>query len=309
MAKYGIPYMGSKDKIAESICRLFPKADNFYDLFGGGFSISHCIALKRKDFKRIHYNEIRSGMCKFIEDCIAGKYSYENFLPKWISREEFYNRINEPYVKLIWSFGNNGKGYLFGKDIEKYKRSLHNAVIFNNFNAFAKKHLGISKFKDGYSIKERRLFVRYRGETPQLKRLQKLQQLEGLERLQQLDRLQGLQRKITFSNLSYENVEIDGNSIIYCDPPYKGTAEYDGNKNFNHAAFLDWASDIKHPVFISEYDIKDARFRPVNEILKKSLLSSSNNAVDKVEKLYMNPCAIEFLKKQKAGHRTTRPNL
>ena len=33
---YGLPYMGSKNKIAKNIVRLLPKADNLYDLFCGG---------------------------------------------------------------------------------------------------------------------------------------------------------------------------------------------------------------------------------------------------------------------------------
>ena len=31
--QYGIPYMGSKSKICEKVCSIFPKADNFYDLW------------------------------------------------------------------------------------------------------------------------------------------------------------------------------------------------------------------------------------------------------------------------------------
>ena len=33
---YGIPYKGSKNKIAESIIAQLPSAKHFYDLFGGG---------------------------------------------------------------------------------------------------------------------------------------------------------------------------------------------------------------------------------------------------------------------------------
>lgn len=33
---YGMPYMGSKSKIAKDIIRLLPSADCFIDLFGGG---------------------------------------------------------------------------------------------------------------------------------------------------------------------------------------------------------------------------------------------------------------------------------
>ena len=34
--KYGIPYTGSKNSIAEKIISVLPPAEHFYDLFGGG---------------------------------------------------------------------------------------------------------------------------------------------------------------------------------------------------------------------------------------------------------------------------------
>ena len=58
---YGIPYLGSKSKICDKVCSIFPKAENFYDLFGGGFSISHFMLKHRfKDYKHFHFNEIRN---------------------------------------------------------------------------------------------------------------------------------------------------------------------------------------------------------------------------------------------------------
>ena len=42
---YGIPYKGSKQAIVKSLCAQFPKADHFYDLFGGGGSVSHYLSL------------------------------------------------------------------------------------------------------------------------------------------------------------------------------------------------------------------------------------------------------------------------
>jgi len=46
---YGLPYLGSKNKIAEDIITLFPKADNFYDLFAGGCAITHALMVKSND--------------------------------------------------------------------------------------------------------------------------------------------------------------------------------------------------------------------------------------------------------------------
>lgn len=46
MAKYGMPYMGSKNGIAEKIIDILPKAPVLYDLFGGGRSHKPLCAIK-----------------------------------------------------------------------------------------------------------------------------------------------------------------------------------------------------------------------------------------------------------------------
>ena len=55
---------------------------------------------------------------------------------------------------------------------------------------------------------------------------------------------------------SYEKLEIPDYSIIYCDPPYKGTKGYD--VEFDYPKFYNWCHTMKqegHKVFISEYDM------------------------------------------------------
>lgn len=44
---YGLPYMGSKNKIAEWILSYLPKAENLYDLFCGGCAITENVKTKR----------------------------------------------------------------------------------------------------------------------------------------------------------------------------------------------------------------------------------------------------------------------
>lgn len=43
--RYGIPYLGSKNKLAERIVSLLPRAEHLYDVFCGGCAIAHCAAL------------------------------------------------------------------------------------------------------------------------------------------------------------------------------------------------------------------------------------------------------------------------
>ena len=94
---------------------------------------------------------------------------------------------------------------------------------------------------------------------------------EQLERLERLERLQQLEQ-LTISALDYRLVEIKPNSIVYCDIPYQGTAEY--NTIFSHKDFFDWASTRNFPVYISEYNISDPRFELIYTIDKRVLFSA-----------------------------------
>jgi site-specific DNA-adenine methylase len=299
--------MGSKDTIAERIIKLIPPGDHFYDLFGGGFSITHAMLLNRPHvFKQFHFNEIRPGICELIQDAIAGKYSYENFKPEFVTREQFFSKKDTcAYTRLIWSFGNNGTGYLFGKEIEAYKKSMHNAIVFNEFDDQAKRILGMDKFAEGYSVNERRLFLRNRqkqlnGENKQIQQLQQLQQLGRLEQLEQLKNLRWLLKtatsKINFTQKSYEQVPIKPNSVIYCDPPYRDTASYDNS--FDHDRFESWAAEQEVPVFVSEYTVRNKALKKIAEFKKRSLLSGSNKKSQNAsprENLYANMPAMKLL--------------
>ena len=127
MAKYGIPYMGSKYKIADDILSVLPRGKRFVDLLGGGFAMSHAALLSGK-YEQVFYNEINPLLPKLIKDTLAGKYANER---RWISREDFFRLKDvDGYVRCIWSFGNRGYTYLFGKDKEHIKKLGHEFVCF-----------------------------------------------------------------------------------------------------------------------------------------------------------------------------------
>lgn len=292
--KWGVPYLGSKSKIIEKIAKYFPNADHFYDLFGGGFAVTHyMITMRQKSFKQFHYNELRPGIPQFIKDAIAGKYNYDVFKPEWISRERFHKEKElNPYIKIIWSFGNNGKGYLFSEDIEKEKRSMHQAVVFDEFDQFMEQTFNLKKWPNKLSLQGKRLFLKRlinkRIDLPQLKRLEQLEQLERLEQLEQLQQFKSLE----FTNVDYRKVEIKPNSVVYCDIPYKSTEGY-GN-TFNHSDFFDWANEQTNPVFISEYKINDDRFYLLKEFNHISLLSYLRRK-KVTERLYGNKKAYDII--------------
>ena len=106
------------------------------------------------------------------------------------------------------------------------------------------------------------------------------QSLQRLESLQSLQRLQSLQSSFK----DYREVEIKPGSVVYCDPPYKGTDGY-GN-GFNHEQFYDWCCQQTELVLISEYSMPSDRFTEVWRTKHNSCLSATaNNAV--VERLFV----------------------
>jgi site-specific DNA-adenine methylase len=69
----GIPYMGSKRKLAGEILNFItqrhPDITDFYDLFGGGGSVSFTAV---KDYRfNVHYNELNKhiySLVKYLKD-------------------------------------------------------------------------------------------------------------------------------------------------------------------------------------------------------------------------------------------------
>ena len=124
-----------------------------------------------------------------------------------------------------------------------------------------------------------------------LERLERLQSLESLESLQRLESLQILQRLQSLQSLevkqgSYLDYVYKEGDIVYCDPPYEGTGNYD-KTDFNHAEFYDWVASRPYKVYFSSYEISDKRFYKVWSEKKRKLMCGACS--DKVtEYLYCN---------------------
>ena len=296
ITRYGMPYKGSKNGIAAEIVGRLPAGEVFVDLFCGGCAITHAAILSGK-WKRYIINDIDPALPKMFVDAINGKYKNET---RWIDRETFFKeKENDPYIKYIWSFGNNGKDYLYSREIEPYKKALHYARVFNDFSLLHElgietddaSRLGMLKIKEivreKFDIGDENIMAL--DIMPKLERLQHLGGLERLEGLKELEHNKRLRRLQSFS-LSYEQVEVPPGSIVYCDIPYKGTkcGSYEG---FNHERFYKWAEQ-RDDVFISEYEMP-APFIEVASI-QKSVLSSSQGDLGKAnEKIYTTAATLE----------------
>ena len=296
MANYGIPYMGSKNTIAHIIIDMLPSADNFYDLFCGGCSITHCAMLSKK-WKNIIFNDIDKDMPQLFLDSIRGKYKKEK---RWISKEDFEKEKDKSaYIRCVWSFGNKGTNYLYGKEIEPYKKAYWYAIMFDDFSLFWDLGINIPHIK-AKTYKEKRLkvhqwIVKQTKIKTQYGRDQALERLERLQSLQSLEALERLQSLQMFTK-SYDEVPIKENSIVYCDIPYENTAEY-VNDGFNHKKFYDWAYNQKELVVISSYEVSDDRFQRVVNLKKSGSLKGGSTGKTLNEGLFIAKNKIDMWRK------------
>ena len=285
--KLGIPYMGSKRKLASDILSKITARHqgitDFYDLFGGGGSISFT-AIRDYRFK-VYYNELNKHIYSLVQYLKDNKELEPKFY-KWVTREEFHKQINKTndeadwysgFVMSCWSFGNSQSSYLYGADIEEFKRLAHELIVNLDETAMFKLGLnmdGIFKIKE---IQKRRIAF-----CSHVKKItEKRCDFQNLELVEHLTRLQNLQ----IYNKSYQDIKIKGdNPIIYCDIPYKGTREYKED-GFNHDKFYDWFANLEYPAYLSEYD---APFKKIEMFKHRSSLSPTNNKKKVFESIYWN---------------------
>jgi hypothetical protein len=291
-ASYGVPYKGSKNFIAPWIIEMIPPAENFYDLFAGGCAITHCAMLSGK-WNNFVCNDLDGGGINLFIDAINGKFKNER---RWISRDDFFRfKDKDPFVKFCWSFGNNGKSYLYGRAVEKEKKKMHD-YAFGDDSVFP------NAVTDSKSPCDRMLFLKHyliqnnKHSLPKgLEILQRLQRLESLERLKSLQSLESLQSLQSLQNIEmyksdYRDVKIRPDSVVYCDIPYKGTSKY--FNDFNYEDFYDWAIEKKEPIYISEYQMPE-RFHLISKKIKQCRFNSNNKVT--VENLYSNDAGFKLL--------------
>lgn len=128
---YGLPYKGSKNKLAEQIVSLLPPRKHLYDLFCGGCAITHAAMLTQK-WESFTINDLNWQCPTLFVDALNGKYKNDT---RWISREDFFRlKDSDPYVAFVWSFGNNLRDYIYSREIEPLKKAIHYALYFNDYS-------------------------------------------------------------------------------------------------------------------------------------------------------------------------------
>jgi Site-specific DNA methylase len=288
----GLPYMGSKNKIAPIIFKIIDEREKnkkLFDMFCGGGAIAYYFSLKGW---QVLANDIDTALINFHKEIIKG--IPQNIKDKFFTREEFVEGIKKDdwlcgFLKCFWSFGNNKRSYIYGKNIENDKHRMHDAVFADKPDA-AKELL--KEFQTEISLQALfnwqklkllhrfRLLARCFGSRKETQHLERLQHLQHLERLERLER-----KDVEFSNKDFKDVLVE-DRVVYCDPPYINTEGY--GVKFNHDKFYDYVLSLKNPVYVSEFSMPDKYkkfFEEKNIFLRRNGATALVN--NKMEKLFI----------------------
>ena len=287
--QYGLPYKGSKSRIAQEIMEHLPPANTLYDLFAGGCAITHAAMFSGK-YQRVVANDVKPYP-QIFANALAGEYRDET---RWISREDFF-KTDDALIKLLFSFGTDCRTYIYAAgEVENYKKALHYAIVFRDYSLIADYGYDLTPIDSEPDIQQRRLMAydiinaaNNDGRAVHLEHLERVARLQNLERVARLQNLERVAR-LQISQQPYNEVVIEPDSIIYLDPPYAGTNGYGKKKisDFDSAALYAWIEQQKVPVYISEYEMPEDRFECIWETKINSTLNA-DRPTESVERLFV----------------------
>lgn len=285
----GLPYKGSKNTIAEDLVKCMPRGKKLLDACCGGGSVLMAAAMSLR-WEKVVGNDLNPATIALLDAVLIHKGQIEYEHPPVCTRNDFLHSlerikngdftIQDCVNKYCASFGNDGKTYLYGKDIEELKIT-------------AEMMLSSSKLEDRRYFYRKFIRVLFCDSSDEklhiIDKLQELQRLERLQRLQRLERLERLQRLDIF-DIDYKEFD-----VVYFDIPYKGTNKYDFEFDYEkfYDLFKSLKKDLKINAFLSEYD---APFTCVAEFEKTQLMAASVGATKKTskERLYYNGSPAEY---------------
>ena len=321
---YGLPYKGSKNRLAERIVDLLPPRKHFYDLFCGGCAVTHAAMMTRK-WEDFTINDLNWQCPTLFIDALNGKYKDDT---RWISREDFFRlKESDPYVAFVWSFGNNLRDYIYSREIEPLKKAIHYALYFDDYSLASAMGHDLSFIADRNTREEKYMAIRHYFQSQGTRIQQQSHEGVGTNCLiisklggggtQRVQHSEAITRMCELANCSqwneraglgaslkkkkrtrtilprtlhtrttdytdkstkngrteytpchyqcgggkirsftddYANIEIEPDSVIYCDIPYKDTNTYQKN-GFDYERFYDWCFRQTEPVFISSYEM------------------------------------------------------
>lgn len=191
-------------------------------------------------------------------------------------------------------------------NIEKLKSFLNaHPNIFKNYVRWCKDE-NKEEFTSELSEKRFKKFLKERGYLVGGKICN--QNILRVIRLNRLQTLFKFKENLITHHTDYQNIKFDDDSVIYCDPPYKGTKGYDGEDvtRFDSAKFWMWAEKVgeKHPIFISEI-VAPEPFVCIWEKKKRNLMNSEvrkkgHENFERTERLFTLPKWIHLARLERS---------
>ena len=252
--KSPLNYTGGKYKLLPQLIEKFPNnIDTFIDLFGGGFNVGANIKATK-----IVYNDIEKNVKDVIElifkenvDDIIN--NIEEIIKKYElsdSLKNGYNFYNCNSDSGLGSF-NKSKYYKLREDYNKYTPSTYKSYLlitliifsFNNqirFNSNNEFNMPVGKRDFNSSIKNN--LIKF---SKSIKN-----------------------KNIEFYSLDFNSIEIEKNSLVYCDPPYLlGMASYNESNGWNLEKERNLLEKLK------QFDQKGIKFALSNVIEHKGKIN------------------------------------
>lgn len=271
MTKYGLPYRGSKNSIAEWVIDHLPPADTLVDLMAGGCAVSHAALLSGK-YKHVIANDITDTAFIFDAAMRGEMDGYATVL----TRDEFHTvKATDTLGSIIYSFGNNREDYVYDANLEQLKTAATSMVLAPSIHERRLAYRRFLTMLDNH--------IRANGGVKNnWRHLDPVQRLERVQALSQID------TQATFTPLQgdYRNVDIPADAIVYVDPPYLGTncGAYNG---FDFDAFYAWLRTVPNLTIISEYTAPPECVEITHT--QKRVTAAANNKTKKATEMLLVP--------------------
>ena len=203
----------------------------------------------------------------YVEPFVGGGNLIENVSGHCIGADN-----NKYIIALLKYVQNNDLNNIEYIDEEKYMHIKYNKDLYDDYI------VGFAGFGLSFGAKFFRGFARDKKGRDYFR-----ETLNGLKKQQEKI------KHINFIHSDYKDLNIPDNSIIYCDPPYKGTKKY-WKQKFNYEEFYEWCikkHNEGHKVFISEYEMPENRFKSIWEKEITINLNNLQQSIKKAEKLFI----------------------
>lgn len=219
---YGVPYQGSKNKIAKDIIELLPSGHRFVDLFAGGCAMTHAALASGKYDCALTNDKFPVRGVDLFKMAVKGEFDDPKYL-RLVGYDEFYERrYIDPWMIAIFGF-NSTTRYFAGKTGQAAQLISKNSIT---------DIITLAQFGCKFPLQV-------------LNRLRKLKDCVDLA-------------KVEFAQMDYTDYEFREGDVVYCDPPYRNTENYRHTKQkFDHDEFWDWVRTRDYPVYVSEYNAPD----------------------------------------------------